>query len=150
MEGQGRNRRPDFLWLGNIRRRARYRMDRSISTMTSEVNKKEEKREEEIVCIDILVQDEKVTGLEVRAQAEYTYHLTTSSSSPSLPSLISHLSSLTSILDSLPPALYHLGRTHHNVLSPDTQVPRNVAKREASRSPSCKLRAPTRGRRTDI
>ena len=96
MEGQGRYRCPDILWLGNVCRRARYRMDRSISSMTSEVNKKEGKMKEGIVCIDILVQDEKVTGLEVRAQAEYTYHLTTSSSSSSLPSLISNLSHLSS------------------------------------------------------
>jgi len=42
-------------------------MDGSIRKMTSEVNMKEKKMEEGIVCIHVLVQLGKLTGLEVRA-----------------------------------------------------------------------------------
>ena len=62
------------------------------------------------VCIDILIQLGKMTGLEVRAQAEYTFHLTTSffSSFSHLSSLISsQFSSSFSVL-SLPYSLYSL------------------------------------------
>jgi hypothetical protein len=45
----------------------------------------------------------------------YPSHLTTSFFSS-----FSHLSSFTYILNSLPPALYHFCRTHHNIVPRDT------------------------------
>jgi hypothetical protein len=76
--------------------------------MTSEV--RYEGKERRIVCIDILIQLGKLTGLEVRAQAEYTFHLKTTffSSFSHLSYLISsQFSSSFSVL-SLPYSLYSL------------------------------------------
>ena len=86
MEGQGRYRCPDLLWFGDIRRRARYRMDRSIRLMTSEVNMKERKIERRDCmhsCFGSVWEADWTGG---PCSTEHTSHLTISSSS--LPSLI--------------------------------------------------------------